>query len=112
MAGFNLLFVTTTFVILFEQFLRALMATSTFSSGKVMDFFINVYSNHRNNKTSGCYKNKYFNPDCVWVLKHNYAFLLLRMLIVTITLATTRIIANVTGRAQAIDDAEKMLKKQ
>ena len=77
-----------------------------------MDFFICIDSNHSADKACYGYKDKYFNPNCIRILEHNYTLLLLRILIVTNKLATTIIIANVTGRAQAIDDAEKMLKKQ
>ena len=77
----------------------------------MMWLFVNVYSNHGRNKTNNRHKCKYFNPDGIWVFKHNYAILLLRILIVTSKLATTNIIASVTGIAQAIEDNENILKK-
>ena len=87
------------------------MATRAFSCWKVMCLFVNVYSNHGRNKTNNRDKRKYFNPDCIRVFKHNYAILLLRILIVTNKLTTMNTIANVTGRAQAIEDIENTLKK-
>ena len=77
-----------------------------------MGFFIGLDSNHSADKASYRYKDKYFDPNCIRILEHNYTLLLLRILIVTNKLATTIIIANVTGSAQTTDDAEIILKKQ
>ena len=99
-------------MILFEHFFSALVATRAFPCWKVVRFFVNIDANYHRNKESNRNKCQYFNPDCIWVFKHNYTILLLRILIVTNKLTITNIIANVTGKAQAIEDPEKMLKKQ
>ena len=107
-----LLLIAAAFMIFFEHFLRALMTARTFPGWKVFGFFININANHCGYKTNNRKKHKYFNQNCTWIFKHKYAFLLLRILIVTNTLTTRNIIANVTGKAQAMEDVEKMLKKQ
>ena len=99
-------------MIFFQHFFGALVTTRTFPCWKMMYLFVNVYSNHGRNKANNRHQCKYFNPDGIWVFKHNYAILLLRILIVTNKLTTTNIIANVTGIAQAIEDDENILKKQ
>ena len=109
---YPLLFARTAFMIFFQHFFGVLVATRTFPCWKMMRLFVNVYSNHGRNKTNNRHKCKYLNPNCIWVFKHNYAILLLRILIVTNKLTTTNTIANVTGIAHAIEDDEKMLKKQ
>ena len=99
-------------MVFFQHFFYTFVATSTFPCWKMMRLFVNVYSNHGRNKTNNRHKCKYFNPDGIWVFKHNYAILLLRILIVTNKLTTTNTIANVTGIAHTIEDNENILKKQ